>query len=185
MRARRVLVFPDSKSIEDAQQLVGVIFKGHVLPIFVAAFDDDNSTGPQRFADAIDAPLFNGVDDSDEIPLGLAEGKLFVRHDDGVDLEAGRFRLALGGGNAGSGNVETGDVPALARQENRIAALAHGDVERLAGAAALDRFDKQVDPDGVLTPQERAKRAESARKEYYTRLAFLSAQARRRKGGAA
>ncbi|MDQ1304506.1 MAG: hypothetical protein QG671_333 [Actinomycetota bacterium] len=66
-----------------------------------------------------------------------------------------------------------------AKEPDRSAATAK------ARRAQLDRFDKQVDPDGVLTPQERAKRAESARKEYYTRLAFLSAQARRRKGGAA
>ena len=67
-----------------------------------------------------------------------------------------------------------------AKEPDRSAATAR------ARKAQLDRFDKQVDPDGVLTPQERAKRAESARKEYYTRLAYLSAQARRaRKGGAA
>lgn len=51
-----------------------------------------------------------------------------------------------------------------------------------ARAAALDRFERQVDPDGTLAPQERAKRAESARKAHFTRLALLSAQARRRRG---
>jgi hypothetical protein len=32
-----------------------------------------------------------------------------------------------------------------------------------ARKAALDRFEREVDPEGVLTPQERAKRAEWAR----------------------
>lgn len=49
-----------------------------------------------------------------------------------------------------------------------------------ARKAALDRFERQVDPDGVLTPAERAVRAEHARKAYFTRLALLSARSRRR-----
>lgn len=49
-----------------------------------------------------------------------------------------------------------------------------------ARKAALDRFEREVDPTGELTPQERAKRAEHARKAYFARLALKSAQARRR-----
>lgn len=48
-----------------------------------------------------------------------------------------------------------------------------------ARKAALDRFERQVDPNGELTPQERAKRAEHARKAYFARLALQSAKARR------
>lgn len=48
-----------------------------------------------------------------------------------------------------------------------------------ARAAFLDRFDRQVDPDGVLSPDERARRAEHARKAYFTALSLKSAQARR------
>ncbi|WP_298795467.1 hypothetical protein [Pseudonocardia sp. 73-21] len=51
-----------------------------------------------------------------------------------------------------------------------------------ARRAALDRFEKQVDPDGTLSPAERAIRAEHARKAHFARLALKSAQARRRKG---
>lgn len=56
-----------------------------------------------------------------------------------------------------------------------------------ARKAMLDKFEKQVDPDGTLTPAERAKRAEHARKAHFKRLALKSAQARRRRaaGGAA
>jgi hypothetical protein len=55
-----------------------------------------------------------------------------------------------------------------------------------ARKALLDKFEREVDPEGVLTPAERAKRAENARKAYFARLALKSAQARRaRKGGAA
>ncbi|UQE74636.1 hypothetical protein MYK68_18275 [Gordonia sp. PP30] len=49
-----------------------------------------------------------------------------------------------------------------------------------ARKAALDRFEKQVDPDGTLPPAERARRAEHARKAYFKRLALKSAQARRK-----
>ena len=49
-----------------------------------------------------------------------------------------------------------------------------------ARRAMLDRFDRQVDPDGVLAPAERARRAGHARKAYFARLALRSAQARRK-----
>lgn len=48
-----------------------------------------------------------------------------------------------------------------------------------ARQAALDRFERQVDPEGLLLPAERAKRAESARKAYFAALALKSAKARR------
>jgi hypothetical protein len=41
------------------------------------------------------------------------------------------------------------------------------------------RFEREVDPDGVLAPKERARRAALARKAYYTRLSLKAAQARR------
>jgi hypothetical protein len=54
-----------------------------------------------------------------------------------------------------------------------------------ARKAALDRFEHEVDPDGKLTPAERAKRAEHARKAYFARLALKSAQSRRRRRSSA
>ena len=55
-----------------------------------------------------------------------------------------------------------------------------------ARKAALDRFENEVDPEGALLPEERARRAEHARKAYFLRLALKSAQARKRRasGGA-
>lgn len=49
-----------------------------------------------------------------------------------------------------------------------------------ARRAFLDKFEKQVDPDGVLDPQERAKRAHHAMKAHMSQLALRSAAARRR-----
>jgi hypothetical protein len=48
-----------------------------------------------------------------------------------------------------------------------------------ARAAFLARFEAEVDPNGVLTPEERKRRAEHARSAYFTRLAFERAKARR------
>lgn len=45
----------------------------------------------------------------------------------------------------------------------------------------LDRFEREVDPDGVLDPAERARRAESAKKAYFLRLAAKSAETRQAK----
>ena len=48
-----------------------------------------------------------------------------------------------------------------------------------ARAAFEQRFARQVDPDGVLPEAERQRRAECARKAYYSALAAKSARARR------
>ncbi|MGZ4736702.1 MAG: hypothetical protein ACXVJW_14440 [Acidimicrobiia bacterium] len=50
-----------------------------------------------------------------------------------------------------------------------------------ARQAALDRFEREVDPENKLAPAERAQRAQHARKAYFSRLALRSAQARRRR----
>lgn len=47
-----------------------------------------------------------------------------------------------------------------------------------ARAAFLLRFEREVDPDGVLEPAERARRAEHAKKAYFLRLALASQKAR-------
>ena len=39
-----------------------------------------------------------------------------------------------------------------------------------ARAAFAARFDRQVDPDGILPPAERASRADAARRAYFTEL---------------
>lgn len=47
-------------------------------------------------------------------------------------------------------------------------------------AAFLARFEREVDPMGVLDPAERKRRAHHARSAYFARLALKSAQARRK-----
>lgn len=47
--------------------------------------------------------------------------------------------------------------------------------------AMLRRFEDEVDPDRRLSEPERARRVESARKAYYSRLSLAAAQARRAK----
>jgi hypothetical protein len=50
-----------------------------------------------------------------------------------------------------------------------------------ARPAFLDRFERQVDPDGLLSNEERHRRAEHARKAYFLNLARKSARARRKR----
>jgi hypothetical protein len=52
-------------------------------------------------------------------------------------------------------------------------------------AAFMERFEREVDPDGVMDSQTRAKAAENARKAYFLGLAVKSAAARRRRKNAA
>ena len=67
----------------------------------------------------------------------------------------------------------------------RIAALtkaAHTDgLEATAAAreAAEARFEREVDPEGVLEPEERRRRARVARKLYFQRLSAKGVAARR------
>ena len=49
----------------------------------------------------------------------------------------------------------------------------------------LRKFEDQVDPDRTLAPEERAKRAESARKAFYTALSAKAVKARRERAGEA
>jgi hypothetical protein len=59
-----------------------------------------------------------------------------------------------------------------------------------ARRAFLEKFENEVDPDGTLPPEERSRRAAHLRKAHFTKLAYLSAKARReraerrRNGGA-
>jgi hypothetical protein len=78
--------------------------------------------------------------------------------------------------------VQIGRVGAYeswARTEDRSARTAP------ARKALIDKFEREVDPNNELTQAERTKRAEYARKAYFTRLALKSAQARKRRSGAA
>jgi hypothetical protein len=90
--------------------------------------------------------------------------------------------------------IQTHHSPTPAERRLRAQLAAHTSwahtedrASRTANArrAALDRFEREVDPDGKLAPAERAKRAENARKAHFKRLALKSAQARRRRGAGA
>ena len=53
-----------------------------------------------------------------------------------------------------------------------------------ARRAFMGRFEDEVDPNRVLPNAERQRRAEQAKKAYFTRLALKSVQARRRRSEA-
>ena len=48
-----------------------------------------------------------------------------------------------------------------------------------ARAVFLARFEQQADPEGLLTPAERERRAQQLRSAYFAQLALASAKARR------
>jgi hypothetical protein len=47
-----------------------------------------------------------------------------------------------------------------------------------ATVAHLARFEREVDPDGLLPPAERSRRADHARKSYMSKLALKASRAR-------
>lgn len=54
-----------------------------------------------------------------------------------------------------------------------------------ARSRQMERFEREVDPDGVLSPAERSRRAENARRAHMARLSMKAAAARRAKREAA
>jgi len=52
-----------------------------------------------------------------------------------------------------------------------------------ARTAFLARFEREVDPEGILSEDERRRRAEYARRAHFARLALASARARARSKG--
>jgi uncharacterized protein (DUF2267 family) len=78
-------------------------------------------------------------------------------------------------------------TPAQQALRVRLAAVRDWvDPESAAARAAMlrritrDQFDQEVDPDGVLRPEERARRATNARSAHFAKLALRSSQARAR-----
>ena len=53
-----------------------------------------------------------------------------------------------------------------------------GTSTQAATAAFLSRFEREVDPDGLLSPEERRRRATFARKAHMTALALKSSRGR-------
>lgn len=52
-----------------------------------------------------------------------------------------------------------------------------------ATAGFYGSFQKKVDPEGLLPPDERLRRAEMARKAHFARLSLAGVKARQRKAG--
>ncbi len=52
---------------------------------------------------------------------------------------------------------------------------------RKGTVALLNSFERKVDPEGLLSPEERERRAGAARKAHFARLAYKSAEARRKR----
>lgn len=49
----------------------------------------------------------------------------------------------------------------------------------------MAKFEREVDPDGILPPDERARRADHKRRAYFLKLSLKSAKARRARAVAA
>lgn len=83
-------------------------------------------------------------------------------------------------------------MPSLTPQQRalraRVAAFAlHAqrdprDTTTAARKAFLDRFNREVDPDGTLAPTERQRRADAAKRSYMANLALRSSRTRKRRG---
>lgn len=79
-------------------------------------------------------------------------------------------------------------TPEQRKQRARMAGLANhaknGPMATAAARRGLEaRWEREVDPDGVLTPQELERRVAQKRKAHMARMTFLASQARTRRAG--
>jgi hypothetical protein len=85
----------------------------------------------------------------------------------------------------------SGRSPSLLALRGRIGAYrlhaTHDPRETTAAgrAAFLAKFEREVDPEGTLTPVERERRARAARSAHFAKLAYQSARARAQRKTAA
>lgn len=88
------------------------------------------------------------------------------------------------------GNQQKSDTVKVHNERSVIARIgAHAlhskydsrEVTRAAREKFLGRFERQVDPDGVLDPAERERRAKHAKTAYFTDLGRRSGRSRRKK----
>src|SRR5579884_2228496 len=116
--------------------------------VVVLVYED--AGGPQRAPELLAITRCNAADvgEDDEVPLRIAEREIFFAGHKRADFRARFFGLLARDSDAGVRWIDAGDIPALACQENGIAPLAHADVERLAGRAALNRSCEEIG--GVL-----------------------------------
>lgn len=80
-------------------------------------------------------------------------------------------------GRAGAYTALRGRIGGLTRS-------ATSDMREFAASGAeglLRRFEREADPDGVLEPRERHRRAIALRRLHFAKLALASAKARRRR----
>jgi hypothetical protein len=80
--------------------------------------------------------------------------------------------------NARRTRAELGAHTQWSKEQDRTARTA---AARENSPSSLKYHEKLVDPNGVLLPAERRKRAVNSRKAYFARLQLKSAQARRRR----
>lgn len=64
---------------------------------------------------------------------------------------------------------------------SRVNSLAHTAPARAASPGSLTWHERAVDPDGILDPTERRRRAEHHKSAHFARLALKSARARRQR----
>jgi hypothetical protein len=146
----------DAQAVEGARQLVDLVAEGPAASdlgaILVEALHYDDAAGLEARADLVGVGGHELVHEqtAHQVPLLAAEVELGNALQHGVELEAQLGRVLLGDADTLLGDVHAGDIPSLLGEEDRVAALSHADVERLAGLAALDGLDQE----GVRLPIE-------------------------------
>lgn len=86
-------------------------------------------------------------------------------------------------GRSGISNLSPEERKVRAKLASQAMWARNNGYEHLAPARAafMAKFEKEVDPEGALAPDERARRAEHAKKAYFLRLTLKAQVAKRKK----
>ena len=133
------------------RQQLGRVYINRLAPgsagIGSEALDHHNPARTQGLGEAGDVPgICNRkglIRDHNQIPLPCAEIECLIRHDLGVDAHACRFRVATCDRDPLVRDVKAGNVPTAEREEHRVSALSHANIQRSPGGPVRDRGNQQ------------------------------------------
>src|SRR5688572_25411738 len=109
----------------------------------MTVFDNDNAARFQSACDVRCDGLCRFIGQYNEVPFVLAEIEFLKRTDFRPNAEAQSSGLGFGLAYAFVRRIESGHVPALLREEDRITSLSQADVQRRSGPSVPHHLDEK------------------------------------------
>src|SRR5690242_7376741 len=106
-------------------------------------FDDENPTGFESSLKSIRHSTASHITQQDQVPAALSKVKVFHARDFGLEVHSELARVLPGESNRFLRRVKPGDIPALLRQPDTVAALPHSHIQSRSRLAVLDHLHQE------------------------------------------